>query len=137
MNQTNLSWSTEEHEVAGAAGSTDLKGDTSVADDSSLFPASFKCSIRWRASSQVSRTSWAGSKSKLFFNIGRLLSEPIAPRASAAYEVITKSIILLKEERNSGMQRKEQWNKIRKKGVPHGEQWDAKKDHLELTPEQE
>lgn len=85
MNHTNLSWLTEEPEVAGAAGSTDLKGDISGVDKSLVSIAScVKCWIRWRANSHVSRTSWAGSESKLFFNRGRLLSEPIAPSASAA-----------------------------------------------------
>lgn len=78
--QTNLSWSTEEQEDAGAAGSTDIKGDLS----SSFPPALFICSIRFRANSQVSRTSWAGSKTKLFFRKGTLVSNPIAPSASAA-----------------------------------------------------
>lgn len=78
MNQTNLNWSTEEQEVAGAAGSTDLNGESSV------VAASFKFRIRWRANSQVSRTSWAGSESKLDFNRETLPSEPIAPSASAA-----------------------------------------------------
>lgn len=31
---------------------------------------------------------------------------------------------------------KEHLNKILKKRMPHGEQWDAKKDHLKLTPKQ-
>jgi len=43
MNPTNLSCGTEVQEVAGAAGSTDLKGDISVAANSSVLPASFKC----------------------------------------------------------------------------------------------
>jgi len=114
MNQTNLSCWTEAQEVAGTAGSTDLKGDSSVAANSSVLPASFKCWIRWRANSHVSRTSSAGSESKLFFRRGTLPSEPIAPNASAAYEIITKPIVSIRtrsksraaEEENSKTQNK-------------------------------
>jgi hypothetical protein len=84
VNQTNLSWLTEEQDVAGAAGSTDLKGDIPGAVKSSLVASCFKFRIRWRANSHVSRTSWAGSEFKLCFNKETLLSEPIAPSASAA-----------------------------------------------------
>jgi len=84
MNQTNLSWLTEEQELAGAAGSTDLNGEIPGAVESSVAAACFKLRIRWRANSHVSRTSWAGSESKLCFKRETLLSEPIAPSASAA-----------------------------------------------------
>lgn len=56
-------------------------------DDPSL-PDAFNFSILSSASSHVSRTSWAGSETRLFFSKGILLSKPIAPRASAACSVI-------------------------------------------------
>lgn len=84
---TYLSWPTEALEEAGAAGSTDINGDFSNVDESPPLPESFSCSIRLRAKSHVSLTSWAGSKAKLFSKNGILLSKPIAPRASAAYNI--------------------------------------------------
>lgn len=53
----NLRFSTEEQDAAGAAGSTDIKGDFSIKDDPRSWIVSFNCSIRLRASSHVSRTS--------------------------------------------------------------------------------
>uniref|UniRef100_A0A2P2IZV0 Uncharacterized protein MANES_05G087500 n=1 Tax=Rhizophora mucronata TaxID=61149 RepID=A0A2P2IZV0_RHIMU len=82
--RTSLSLSTGEPEEAGAAGSTDIKGDLSVVDDPSMPTLALISSIRLRASSQVSLTSWAGSTIRLFFKRGTLPSKPIAPRASAA-----------------------------------------------------
>lgn len=87
LTMTNLSSHTED-KAAGAAGSTDKKGDDSETD---LF---FSSSIRLSASSHVSRTSGAGSNAKLFFSSAMLLSKPIAPRASAAYRYHQSNTIL-------------------------------------------
>lgn len=55
--KTNLSWLTEEKAAAGAAGSTDMKGDFSVVDDWLLASTLLNSSILLRANSHVSRTS--------------------------------------------------------------------------------